>query len=41
MEVICLQDEALYALVEKVVERIKEKEKLKNNKWISAVEAMQ
>ena len=41
MEVICLQDEAFYVLIEKVVERIKEKEKLKDNKWISTVEAMQ
>lgn len=41
MEVICLQDEAFYALIEKVVERIKGKEAVKEDKWISGSEAMQ
>lgn len=41
MEVICLQDEAFYSLVEQVFERLKEKEKAKEDKWISADEAMQ
>ncbi len=41
MEVICLQDEAFYALVEEVVERLKEKHKVKEDKWISTDEAMQ
>ena len=40
MEVICLQSEALQALVEQVVERIKEKNSIKQDKWISAEEAM-
>jgi len=40
MEVICLQDEALYFLVETVVKRIKEKEGIKGNKWISDADAM-
>ena len=35
MEVICLEDEAFYALFEQVVQRIKE------DKWISPEEAMQ
>ena len=40
MEVICLQDEAFYALVEQVFERLKEKYK-EEDKWISTEEAMQ
>lgn len=40
MEVICLQDEAFYLLIEQVVERIKEKHNIKEDKWISAEEAM-
>lgn len=41
MEVICLQDEAFYALVEQVVQRIKEQNNVKQDKWISSEEAMQ
>ena len=40
MEVICLQDEAFYTLIEKVVDRIKEKQSIKTDKWISGEEAM-
>jgi len=40
MQVICLQDEAFYALVERVVERIKEKQDKKPDKWIGGEEAM-
>lgn len=40
MEVICLQDEAFYALVEEVVTRLKEKQRVQD-KWISGDEAMQ
>lgn len=40
MEVICLEDEAFYALVDKVVSRIKEKEGKKEDKWVSTEEAM-
>ena len=40
MEVICLQDEAFYALIEKVVARIKKKQGIKQDKWISGEEAM-
>jgi hypothetical protein len=40
MEVICLEDEAFYMLVEKVVSRLKEKAGKKEDKWISAEEAM-
>jgi hypothetical protein len=40
MEVICLQDGAFYALVEEVVQRMKEKLEIKEDKWISDKEAM-
>lgn len=40
MEVICLEDEAFYALVDQVVQRIKEKEGIKEDKWISPENAM-
>ncbi|HEY5369633.1 MAG TPA: helix-turn-helix domain-containing protein [Hanamia sp.] len=40
MEVICLEDEAFYALVEQVVQRINEKKGIKEDKWISGEEAM-
>ena len=40
MEVICLEDEAFYLLIEKVVSRIKEKEGLIQDIWISSDEAM-
>lgn len=41
MEVICLEEEAFYALVETVVRRVKEKEGIKEDKWISTEEAME
>ena len=41
MEVICLQDQAFYALIEEVVKQVKEKNGIKEDKWISAEEAMQ
>lgn len=41
MEVICLQDQAFYALIEQVVKRVKEKNGIKEDKWISSEEAMQ
>ena len=41
MEVICLQDEAFYILIEEVVKRVKEKNGIKEDKWISPEEAMQ
>ena len=40
MEIICLEEEAFYALVEQVVQRIKEKKGIKEDKWISGEEAM-
>jgi len=40
MQVICLEDEAFYALIEQVVQRIKDKEGIKEEKWISPLEAM-
>ncbi len=40
MEVICLQDEAFYALVDKVIERINGQQAQKPEKWISGDETM-
>jgi len=40
MEIICLEDEAFYALVEQVVQRIKDTHGIKEDKWISPEEAM-
>ncbi|EHQ29782.1 helix-turn-helix domain-containing protein [Mucilaginibacter paludis] len=40
MEVICLHDEAFYSLIERVVERIKEKQNNMSVKWISGEETM-
>jgi hypothetical protein len=40
MQVICLEDEAFYALVEQVVQRIKSTKEIQEDKWISAEEAM-
>ena len=41
MEVICLEDKALIALVEEVVQRLKEKNNITKDKWISKTEAME
>jgi hypothetical protein len=35
MEVICLEDKAFYALVDKVVARLKDMRAVKEEKWIS------
>ena len=40
MQVICLQDEAFYALLDQVVQRIKQTQGIKEDKWISPEEAM-
>jgi hypothetical protein len=40
MNVICLQDDAFYALIEEVVTRMTAKNAVKPEKWISATEAM-
>lgn len=40
MEVICLQDDAFYALVDEVVNRIKRDNNIKEDKWINGEEAM-
>lgn len=40
MEVICLEEAAFFALVEQVVERLKEKNGVTHDKWISDEEAM-
>jgi len=41
MQVVCLQEEAFYALFDKVVEHIEAKRKDKPAKWIDGGEAMQ
>lgn len=41
MEVICLEHTAFYLLVDRIVERIKEKHNVKSDKWISTEEAME
>jgi hypothetical protein len=40
MEVICLQTEAFYELIDQVVARIKESQGTNPDKWISSEEAM-
>lgn len=40
MNVICLHDEAFYALIDTVVKQIKETHGVKEDKWISSDEAM-
>lgn len=41
MEVICLQDEAFYKLINEVVDRIKVQHDIKMDKWISPERAME
>jgi len=41
LNVICLESEAFYALVEEVIDRMKEKGGTEHDKWISDEEAMQ
>ena len=41
MEVICLEDQAFYTLIEHVVLRLKDNSVSKEDKWISAEEAME
>ena len=40
MEVICLQDEAFYNLIESVLQRIKAMQTMQSDKWITGAEAM-
>ena len=41
MEVICLQDEAFYELIEEVVDRIRDKQQTTEEKWITPERAME
>lgn len=41
MEIICLKDQAFYALVDRVVQHVKDTHSIKEDKWVSAEEAMQ
>lgn len=40
MEVICMEDSAFYALVDKVAQLVKERHGVKEDTWISGEEAM-
>ena len=40
MNVICLEDEAFYQLIEQVIQRIKDTNGVKEDKWLSPEEAM-
>ena len=40
MDVVCIETEAFYALVEQVVERLSEKQSVKTDKWVDGAEAM-
>ncbi len=40
MQVICLQEDAFYALIDKVLERVKERNGKTEDKWIGSEEAM-
>lgn len=40
MQVICLEEKAFYALIEEVVNRLKEKNNQAEDKWIAEKEAM-
>lgn len=40
MEVICLEEPAFYALVEKVVQRIKDQHSIEEDKWLPPEQAM-
>ncbi|MBA9076545.1 helix-turn-helix domain-containing protein [Rufibacter quisquiliarum] len=40
MQVICLEEEAFYTLIDKVVDRVKGKNNIQEDKWVSGEEAM-
>jgi Helix-turn-helix domain len=40
MEVICINTEAFHLLVQEVVDKVKAKQNIQNDKWISSDEAM-
>jgi Helix-turn-helix domain len=41
MEVICIENEAFYTLLETIILRIEENKRITEDKWISGPEAMQ
>jgi len=41
LDVICLESQAFYALIEEVVDRMKDQQNIHYDKWISDEEAMQ
>lgn len=40
MEVICIEDEAFYTLIEQVVKRLEDQRGVKTDKWVNDKEAM-
>ena len=40
MQVICLEEPAFFTLIDKVVDYIKDKQQVKEDKWVSPEEAM-
>ena len=40
MNVVCLEDDAFYELIDKVVDHIKLKEGVKGDNWVDEIEAM-
>jgi len=41
MDIICLETEAFYSLIEEVVSRIRERDNLQQDKWIQTSEVME
>ena len=41
MNIICLEEEAFYSLINQVLDRVHKKDSAKEDKWISGKEAMQ
>ena len=40
LDIICLESEAFYGLIEEVIQRLKEKNNIEHEKWIDDTEAM-
>jgi len=41
MEIICLETEAFYSLIEEVVSRIREKDNVQQDKWVQGQDVME
>lgn len=40
MNIICLEEKAFFALIDTVITRIKDQNKISEDKWLSSIEAM-